>query len=118
MSRVPREVIEHRLTVKSDAKPVVHKQQRYAEDRKLTIQKELNKLLKVGFIREVHHLTWLTNPFLVKKANGTWRMCVDFIDLNKVYLKDPFPLPLIDQIVDSTAGCVLLCFLDAYSGYH
>jgi hypothetical protein len=45
-------------------------------------------------------------------------MCIDFTDLNKAYPKDPFLLPRIDQIVDSMAGCDLLCFLDAFSGYH
>jgi hypothetical protein len=45
-------------------------------------------------------------------------MCIDYTDLNKHCPKDPFPLPLIDQVVDSTAGSVLLCFLDCYSGYH
>nr|AAP53313.2 transposon protein, putative, unclassified [Oryza sativa Japonica Group] len=55
---------------------------------------------------------------MVWKANGKWRMCVDFTDLNKACPKDHFPLPRIDQLVDSTAGCELLSFLDAYSGYH
>jgi len=45
-------------------------------------------------------------------------MCVDYTGLNKVCPKDPFPLPHIDQVVDSTSGCETLCFLDAYSGYH
>jgi hypothetical protein len=45
-------------------------------------------------------------------------MCIDYIDFNKHYPKDPFPLRRIDQVVDSTAGSVLLCFLDCYSGYH
>ena len=45
-------------------------------------------------------------------------MCVDYTDLNKACPKDPFPLPLIDQVVDSTLGCKTLCFLDAYSIYH
>jgi hypothetical protein len=45
-------------------------------------------------------------------------MCIDYTDLNKHCPKDPFPLPRIDQVVDSTAGSVLLCFLDHYSGYH
>jgi hypothetical protein len=45
-------------------------------------------------------------------------MCVDNTGLNKVFLKDPFPLPRIDQVVDSPAGYETLCFLDAYSGYH
>jgi hypothetical protein len=45
-------------------------------------------------------------------------MCVDYIDLNKHYLKDPFGLPRIDQVVDSTTGCSMLSFLDCYFGYH
>lgn len=45
-------------------------------------------------------------------------MCVDYTDLNKHCPKDPFRLPRIDQVIDSTTGCVLLCFLDCYSGYH
>ena len=54
----------------------------------------------------------------MKKKNGKWCMCVDYIDLNKACPKDPFGLPRIDQVVDSTAVCELLCFLDAYSRYH
>jgi ribonuclease HI len=79
---------------------------------------ELRKILEAGFIREVFHPTWLANPVLVKKKNGKWRMCVDYTSLNKACPKVPFPLPRIDQIIDSTAGCELLCFLDGYSGYH
>jgi hypothetical protein len=45
-------------------------------------------------------------------------MCVDYTDLNKHYPKDPSRLPQIDQVIDSTVGCDLLCFLDCYSGYH
>ena len=45
-------------------------------------------------------------------------MCVDYMSLNKARPKDSFPLPCIDQVVDSTSGCETLCFLDAYSGYH
>jgi hypothetical protein len=52
------------------------------------------------------------------KKNNEWRMCVDYTDLNKHCPKDHFRLPRIDQVVDSTAGCVLLCFLNCYSRYH
>ena len=45
-------------------------------------------------------------------------MCVDYTDLNKHCPKDPFVLPRIDEVVDSTAGCELLSFLDCYSDYH
>ena len=79
---------------------------------------EVTKLLAAGFIREVHYLEWLANVVLVKKANGKWRMCVDFTDLNIACPKDSFPLPRIDQLVDSTAGHKLLTFMDAFLGYN
>ena len=60
----------------------------------------------------------MANLVVVPKANGKLRMCVDYTDLNKACPKDHFPLPRITQVIDSTAGCDLLCFLDAYSGYH
>ena len=55
---------------------------------------------------------------MVKKANGKWRMCVDFTDLNKACPKDSYPFPRIDQLVDSTVGHQLLSFMDAFSGYN
>ena len=79
---------------------------------------EVNKLLVANFIREVHYLEWLANLIMVKKANEKWRMCVDFIDLNQAYPKDSFPLPRIDQLVDSIARHKLLTFMDAFSGYN
>jgi hypothetical protein len=75
-------------------------------------------LLDTGFIREIHHPRWLANSMVVPKANGKLRMCIDYTSLNKAYPKDPFPLRHIDQIVDSNSGCDLLCFPDAYSGFH
>ena len=82
------------------------------------IGEEIHKLLAARFIKEVFHPEWLANPVLVKKKNGKWRICVDYTNLNKACPKNPFPLPCIDQIVDSTAGCETLSFLDAYFGYH
>jgi hypothetical protein len=66
----------------------------------------------------VYHPEWLANPVLVRKKNKEWRMCVDYTDLNKHCPKDPFGLPRMDEVVDSTAGCELLSFLYCYSGYH
>jgi hypothetical protein len=66
----------------------------------------------------VYHLNWLANPVLVHKKNNEWRICVDHTDLNKHCPKDPFGLPRIDEVVDSTAGCELLSFLDCYSSYQ
>jgi hypothetical protein len=118
MPGVPRELAEHSLDVSKTAKPVKQKLRRFAKDRKVVIRVEVLKLLAAGFIRECKNPVWLTNPVLVPKRTGQWRMCIDYTDLNRHYPKDPFPLWRIDQVVDSTAGSTLLCFLDCYSGYH
>ena len=55
---------------------------------------------------------------MVKKANGKWRMCVNFTDLNRACSKDNYPLPRIDTMVDSTARHELLIFMDAFLGYN
>lgn len=55
---------------------------------------------------------------MVKKSDGSWRMCVDFTDLNKACPQDCYPLPEIDWKVESLCGYPLKCFLDAYKGYH
>ena len=66
----------------------------------------------------MYYPEWLSNVILVKKANGKWRMCVDFTDLNKACPKNSFPLLRIDQLVDSSAGHKLLTFMDAFSRYN
>jgi hypothetical protein len=118
MPGIPREVIEHHLKINPDARLVSQKPRRQSVERQDFILKEVQKLLDAGFIEEVHHPVWLANPVIVPKANGKLRMCIDYTSLNKACPKDPYPLPRIDQIVDSTSGCDLLSFLDAYSGFH
>ena len=66
----------------------------------------------------MYYSDWLANVVIVKKANGKWRMCVDFTDLNKACLMDSYPLPWIDTLVDSTVRHQLLSFMDAFSGYN
>jgi hypothetical protein len=118
MPGIPRKVIEHHLKIHPDAKPVRQKPRKQSVERQNFIRQEVRKLLDAGFIEEVHHPEWLANPVVVPKANGKLRMCIDYTNLNKACPPDPYPLPRIDQIVDSTSGCELLSFLDAYSGFH
>ena len=82
------------------------------------MQQEVQKLLEADFIREVYYPNWLANVIIVKKANGKWRMCIDFTDLNKACPKDSYPLFRIDTLVDSTTKHQLLSFMDAFSGYN
>ena len=118
MPGVPRELAEHTLNIDPKFKPVKQFLCRFNEERCKAIGEEVARLLATGFIVEVFHPEWLANLVLVLKKNGTWRMCVDYTDLNKACPTDPFALPRIDQIIDATAGCECLSFLDAYSGYH
>ena len=82
------------------------------------INEKVGKLLQANAIREVEYPEWLANIVLVKKANGKWWLCIDFTYINRVCLKDSFPLPRIDLIVDAIAGHELLSFMDAFSGYN
>jgi hypothetical protein len=118
MPSVPRELAQHTLEVNKTARPIKQKLRRFAKDRKQAIEVEVCKLLATGFIRECKHPVWLANLVLVPKKTDGLRMCIDYTDLNKHCPMHPFPLPRIDQVMDSTAGSVLLCFLDCYSGYH
>ncbi|CAL8992967.1 unnamed protein product [Prunus brigantina] len=100
-------------------KPVAQKRRNFAPERVAIIEAEINKLLVADFIEEVSYAEWLANVVLVaKKDKGLWRVCVDYTNLNKACPKDNFPLPRIDQLVDSTSDNQLLSFMDAYSGYN
>ncbi|XP_022852169.1 uncharacterized protein LOC111373818 [Olea europaea var. sylvestris] len=118
MPRIDLEVAVYRLNISPGAKLVKQRKRRFASERRVVIQKEVGKLVRVGFIREVQYPDWLANVVLVKKASGKWRVCIDFTDLNKVCPKDSYPLPRIDNLVDNTSGHKLYSFLDAFSGYH
>ncbi|XP_042400764.1 uncharacterized protein LOC121990755 [Zingiber officinale] len=83
----------HELHVRPDARPVKQRKRDFSAEQDLIIRAEVEKLLEAGHIEEIQ-------------------------DLNKACPKDSYPLPRIDQMVDSTAGCELICMLDAYQGYH
>jgi hypothetical protein len=116
MPEVPRELIKHELHLDPKAKPIIQQLHHFAQDKKDVIKTEIARLLDAGFIKEVYHLDWLTNPILIPKKNKDWRMCVDYTDLNKACKKEPFGLPQNDQVVDSMVGYNLLSCLDYYSG--
>ena len=87
------DVITHQLKLNKDQRPVRQKLHFMSAEKHATIEEEVGKLLKAGFIRLEKYPTWLANVVMVYKSNGKWRMCVDYIDLNKACPKDCFPLP-------------------------
>ncbi|XP_027166027.1 uncharacterized protein LOC113765993 [Coffea eugenioides] len=111
-------LIIHELNVDPQVRSVKRKRRHLGPERSRAVGEEVDKLLPAKIIREVQYPTWLSNPVMVKKDTGAWRMCVNFTDLYKVCPKDCYPLPKVDTLVDSTMGYEILCFLDAFKGYH
>ena len=111
-------VITRRLNVYPSSKLIRQKKRMFALEWDNAIKEEVQKLTTTKFIREVYYSDWLANVVMLKKANGKWRMCVDFTDLNKACPKDSYPLLHIDQLVDLTTGHKLLSFMNAFSGYN
>jgi hypothetical protein len=107
MLGIPREVIEHMLGIDPAFKPIKLKERRYTPERCETIHLEVNRLHEARFIRPVDYLSWLANPIIVQKPDGSWRMCIDYTSLNKAGPKDEYPVLRIFQIIDSTASCEL-----------
>ncbi|GJU10296.1 reverse transcriptase domain-containing protein [Tanacetum coccineum] len=118
MMGIPRHTAGHRLNVREGCSPIRQKKMGQAPERNKAIQEEVEKLIDAGMMKEVHYHNWLSNPIMVKKHDGSWRMCVDFKDLNKACPQDGYPLPEIDWKVEYLCGYLFKCFLDAYKGYH
>ena len=96
MPGIPTEIIQDKFNVNLASKLVQQRRRVFALEQDQAVRDEVARLLSASFIREVYYPDWLANIVLVKKANGKWRMCVDFTDLNRACPKDSFPLPRID----------------------
>ncbi|GLU15246.1 hypothetical protein SLE2022_317530 [Rubroshorea leprosula] len=118
MLGIPKSVFQHKLSTNPLKKPMAQKQRLFGEERLQAIKEEVEKLLQAGFVRKVDYCKWVANPILVKKANGKWRMCIDYTNLNHACPKDCYPMPSIDKLIEATSGNERLSLLDAYSGYH
>ena len=118
MSGIDLSVMVHRLNVSPVFPHVRQKKRVFTQERDQAIVEEVRKLQEADFIREVYYPDWLANVIMVKKANGKWRMCVDFTYLNKVCSKDSYPFPRVHILVDSTTQHQLLSFMDAFFSYN
>jgi len=91
---------------------------RSAREHVEAVKAEVQWLKEAKAIREIYFLEWLANTVVVKKKSDKWRVWVDFTDLNQACPKDPFPMPKINQLVDSTYRHPRMSFLDTFQGYH
>ncbi|GJW02072.1 reverse transcriptase domain-containing protein [Tanacetum coccineum] len=96
MAGVPRRLIRHALNVNNSVPPVAQKRRVLGTEKSRVVIKEVEEWVKAGIVRPVKYPTWISNLVLVKKVDGTWRMCIDFKNLNAACPKDYYPLPEID----------------------
>jgi hypothetical protein len=115
---VSRTIIEHSLGIDPSVRPKKQRLRKMSDEKTEAAKAEVHRLLEANFIEPVAYPTWLANVVMLQKKSDKWWMCIDFTSLNKACPKDNFPLPRIDKIVDSAAGCEVMSLLDCFSGYH
>ena len=104
MLGIHHETCTHHVYTDDKIRPLRQPQRRMNPILKEIVKEELQKLLKVGFIYPISDSQWVSPLVVVPKKNGKWHICVDYRELNKATLKDYFPLPFIDQVLDTLAG--------------
>ncbi|GJV13934.1 reverse transcriptase domain-containing protein [Tanacetum coccineum] len=104
MTGVPKRIIKHSLNVSPTDKLVAQKRRIFSKEKKQVITRDVFEWLKARIVRRVKYPTWISNPVLVQKPDGSWRMCIDFKNLNSSCPKDYYPLPEIDSEIEVVMG--------------
>jgi hypothetical protein len=113
----PRRTCDHRIPLVSGAAPVAIRQYRYKPALKDEIERQVSKLLHSGFIRPSQSA--FSSPILlVRKKDGSWRMCVDYRMLNALTVKSKFPIPIVDELLDELSGAKWFSCLDLRAGFN
>ena len=108
---------EHKIQIKDNSRPFKQCLRRTAYTHRLEIQRQIKKLLEDDIIEESRS-PWASNVTLVKKKDGSYRMCIDYRQLNDLTIKNSYPIPRIDDILDNLSGARIFSTLDLSAGYH
>jgi hypothetical protein len=111
-------VIEHKIPLKPGVKPFKQKLRQFNPILLPVIEKEVKKLLDAKIIVPLRYSDWVANLVPVRKKNGEIRLCVDFRNLNKSSLKDNYPLPKMDHVLEKVVGATRMSMIDGFSGYN
>ncbi|GKV35499.1 hypothetical protein SLEP1_g43756 [Rubroshorea leprosula] len=118
MPGLDRKLVEHKLPIAEGFRPYKQPPRHMSADVTLKVKKEIERLVKVGFIRTCRYADWLSNVVPVLKKNGKLRVYVDFRNLNLATPKDEYPMPIADLLIDGVAHHKILSFMDGHSGYN
>ncbi|XP_019228862.1 PREDICTED: uncharacterized protein LOC109209954 [Nicotiana attenuata] len=113
----PQRSHDHSIPLKSDATAVSIRPYRYNYFQKNEIEKQINEMLNSGIIQPGHS-PFSSPVLLVKKKDGSWRFCIDYRELNRMTIKDKFPIPLVDDLMDGLKGSCIYSKIDLRAGYH
>ena len=107
----------HKITLMEGSNPVNQRPYRYVVYQKNEIDKMVQELLKAGTVQPSSS-PYASPVVLVKKKDSTWRLCVDYMKLNGMTVKDRFPIPLIEDLMDELGGSKVYSKIDLRAGYH
>jgi hypothetical protein len=111
-------LIQHAIPIQKGVKCIRQKQRPINPTVEATIRKELEIFLKDGIIFPVKYSEWVSNLVHVRKTTGHIRLCIDFRALNRASIKDHFPLPNMEMILQQVAGSQMMSLLDGFSSYN
>eukprot|EP00253_Pinus_taeda_P012613 PITA_12613 len=118
MKGIDPQLCTHHIYIENDARLVRQPLRRLNPHLKEVVKAELQNFLDVNFIYPISDSKWVSSLVVVPKKNGKWRICVEYGELNKAMQKYHFPLPFIDQLLDTLAGKKFFSFIDGFSGYN
>jgi hypothetical protein len=117
MSALSREIVEHRLPIKSGFRPFKQRARTFRPDLLPRIRDEIHWMLEANFIRPCRYAEWVSNIVPVeKKESGKLRVCIDFHNLNRATPKDEYPMPIADTLINNSSGNRIISFLDGNAG--